>query len=345
MPVANIPLDRAYLTAIWLETLFYGMNIVLFCSYLFISRYRRKQRRMGRAIMTTAIFMFLFSTTHVSLGFQRLIEGFIILRNQPGGPAAFFSDVSIPANVAKVCIHTINSILGDSIVVWRCYHVWGQNLWICALPILMILGSASSGFAQTIFFATAKNTHTAFAKSLAQWNGAVFSLSLATNIMVTSLIAVRVWYLEQQFKNLPGRAAFKYKKVLAVVIESGAIYSSALVIEITLYFLNTNAFYIVYDPIAQLTGIVPTMIIVLTNLGLTTNDLNSTLEANEIGKSSVAFRTVGETTTAHSFYGDRSLHGAGTLVTDSLKPTPDLDNSSPTDSPDTSEFKYNHTVV
>jgi hypothetical protein len=24
MPVANIPLDRAYLTAIWLETLFYG---------------------------------------------------------------------------------------------------------------------------------------------------------------------------------------------------------------------------------------------------------------------------------------------------------------------------------
>jgi hypothetical protein len=84
------------------------MNIVLFFSYLFISRYKRKQRRMGRAIMTTAIFMFLFSTTHVSLGFQRLIEGFIILRNQPGGPAAFFSDVSIPANVAKVCIHTIN---------------------------------------------------------------------------------------------------------------------------------------------------------------------------------------------------------------------------------------------
>lgn len=58
--------------------------------------------------MATAIMMFLFSTTHVSLGFQRLIEGFIILRNQPGGPAAFFSDVSIPANVAKVCIHTIN---------------------------------------------------------------------------------------------------------------------------------------------------------------------------------------------------------------------------------------------
>ena len=52
--------------------------------------------------------MFAFSTAHVSLGFQRLIEGFISLRDRPGGPAAFFSDVSIPANVVKVGIHTVN---------------------------------------------------------------------------------------------------------------------------------------------------------------------------------------------------------------------------------------------
>ena len=38
-----------------------------------------------------------------------------------------------------------------------------------------------------------------------------------------------------------------------MVVESGLIYSSAILIEIILYFLNSNAFYIVYDPIAQLT--------------------------------------------------------------------------------------------
>lgn len=48
-------------------------------------------------------------------------------------------------------------------------------------------------------------------------------------------------------------SSFKYRRILTLIIESGAIYSSALVIEITLYFLNTNAFYIIYDPIAQLT--------------------------------------------------------------------------------------------
>ncbi len=61
--------------------------------------------------------MFCFSTVHVSLGFARLVWGFIDHRDDPGGPAAFFSDVSQPPNVAKVIIHTVNSILGDGIVV------------------------------------------------------------------------------------------------------------------------------------------------------------------------------------------------------------------------------------
>jgi hypothetical protein len=93
------------------------MNLFLFFSYLFIARYKRKTPRVNKVILSAAIAMFLFSTIHVSIGFSRLVWGFIYLRDQPGGPAEFFSNVSLPANVAKVIIHTINSILGDSIVV------------------------------------------------------------------------------------------------------------------------------------------------------------------------------------------------------------------------------------
>jgi len=42
-------------------------------------------------------------------------------------------------------------------------------------------------------------------------------------------------------------------KILVIVIESGMIYSAALIIEIACYFAGSNAFYILYDPIAQLT--------------------------------------------------------------------------------------------
>ncbi|KAJ3997785.1 hypothetical protein F5050DRAFT_1568549 [Lentinula boryana] len=271
MPSSQIPLDRAYLTAIWLETLFYGINLLLFFSYLFIVRYKRRTS-LSKIIVGVAIMMFLFSTVHVSLGFYRLVEGFIVLRN----PTEFFSDVSIPANVAKVTIHTVNSILGDSIMasVWRCYNVWGQRWLPSILPILLIIASAVCGFGQAVIFAEARTTHSAFGSNLERWNGSLFSLSLATNVVVTSLIAARIWWVNRQFNTLHD-SSFKYRRVLILVIESGAIYSSALVIEITLYFLNNNAFYIIYDPIAQLTAIVPTMIIVLTSLGLTSADLNS----------------------------------------------------------------------
>lgn len=48
------------------------------------------------------------------------------------------------------------------------------------------------GFAQTVYFAQATGLHSAFAHTLQIWNGSLFSLSLATNIVVTTLIAVRV---------------------------------------------------------------------------------------------------------------------------------------------------------
>ncbi|KAI0789589.1 hypothetical protein C8Q75DRAFT_142547 [Abortiporus biennis] len=248
--MAGILLDKAYLTAIWLETAFYGMNFVLFWTCLCILTIRRRTPKINKILVTIAISMFAFSTAHVSLGFQRLIEGFITLRNAPGGPAAFFSDVSKPGNVVKVGIHTVNSIIGDSVVVWRCYLVWSKDWRMCVVPVLLVIASAVCGFAQTVYFARAKRLHSAFAHTLQIWNGSLFGLSLATNVTVTVLISVRVWYI---LRLGGGTANFRYWRVLLIIIESGMIYSLALICEITLYFLTSNAFYIVYDPIAQLT--------------------------------------------------------------------------------------------
>jgi len=272
MAGGQISLARAYLSAIWLETLFYGMNFVLFGACLFILTVGRRTPHINKTLVAIAVVMFCFSTAHVSLGFYRLIEGFIVLANEPGGPGAFFSNVSIPANVAKVGIHTVNSIFGDSVVVWRCFLVWGRSWKMCFLPILLVVASAICGFAQTYYFAVGTDLHSAFSPMLEVWNGALFGLSLITNIVVTSLIATRVWYM---LRMSGGSRNFRYWRVLVIVIESGMIYSVALICEITLYFLNNNAFYIVYDPIGQLTGIVPTLILVLAGLEMTMNDIHS----------------------------------------------------------------------
>lgn len=85
-----------------------GMNFVLFLGCVTTLTIRRRTPTVNKLLLSIAVAMFTFSTAHVSLGFQRLIEGFITRRDRPGGPGAFFSDVSIPGNVVKVCIHTVN---------------------------------------------------------------------------------------------------------------------------------------------------------------------------------------------------------------------------------------------
>ena len=44
----------------------------------------------------------------------------------------------------------------------------------------------------------------------------------------------------------------RYWGILAIIIESGALYSSALVIEIALFVSKTNAIYVLFDGMAQI---------------------------------------------------------------------------------------------
>lgn len=60
-------------------------------------------------------------------------------------------------------------------------------------------------------------------------------------------------FTTRETKEFGLQSSFRYTKVLVLIVESAMIYSFALIVEITLYFIGSNAFYIVYDPIAQLT--------------------------------------------------------------------------------------------
>ncbi|KAI0681682.1 hypothetical protein BC835DRAFT_1302109 [Cytidiella melzeri] len=94
--MSAIPLDKAYLSAIWLETfLSFSAGVSRH------SPYTDAHPQETSFLLAVSMTMFTFSTAHVSLGFQQLIEGFIVLQNQPGGPGAFFSDISIPAKYCQ----------------------------------------------------------------------------------------------------------------------------------------------------------------------------------------------------------------------------------------------------
>ena len=44
----------------------------------------------------------------------------------------------------------------------------------------------------------------------------------------------------------------RYWLIMIMFIESGALYSSAIIVELALYFTHSNAIYIIFDAMAQI---------------------------------------------------------------------------------------------
>ena len=118
-------------------------------------------------------------------------------------------------------------------------------------------------------FSRAQPGEDVFTGSIAKWVRPGYILTLITNVLVTSMIAGRIWWLSKDARSyLARRHTVKYYQAIAVIIESGAIYSSSLVLMLILYTIKTHAERILYDAISQIVGIAPTLIIVRVGLGI-----------------------------------------------------------------------------
>ncbi len=96
--------------------------------------------------------------------------------------------------------------LGDLIVVWRLYVVWGRKIWVSVLPVSMVLGEFGELCHTILWMRTPDLFIVAGYGSISQWllpkpvpqtmvrwGTAMFAISLATNVLVTVTIASRIW--------------------------------------------------------------------------------------------------------------------------------------------------------
>ena len=54
---------------------------------------------------------------HLVIDTIRIMEGLILYRDNPGGPIAFFSDVSQWTFTSKNFVYVIQSLIGDGVIV------------------------------------------------------------------------------------------------------------------------------------------------------------------------------------------------------------------------------------
>ncbi|CAE6512018.1 unnamed protein product [Rhizoctonia solani] len=257
----------AVLVGIWTETALWGVFFVLYLTCVHVLVRKRTPQTIQWIPLFTASLLFTLATFHLSLQLRKVYEGLVLRANEPGGPDAYFMNLGHWLNVAADGVYATMILVGDSVVIHRCFLIWGNRVRVIIIPVILVLCTAASGYVAVWLFTKLPPHGTALEGLLAKCATTTFLLSLVTNILTTGLISYRI--IATARKVSASVDIRPYMGGLTVIVESAAIYTTALVIYLIIYVSRTNAQYILFCALCPIIGIVPTLIIVRVGLGLT----------------------------------------------------------------------------
>ncbi|KAJ7187834.1 hypothetical protein C8R46DRAFT_1052767 [Mycena filopes] len=252
--------------ALCLESLTYGMYLILFFACLSVVHTRRKEdRHLNYKFLATSLILFAFITLHLVIDIVRLSLAYqheTILEAD-----AYYANLPSALSIMKTGAYVAITVVSDAFILYRCYVVWERKILIIVLPALLFLADIGTGIGAVI--ALHQTTSSFYVTKLARITEAFFSMTLAANGLSTILIAFRVWRGQHQMAQT-GRLSTTtgINKVMIVVLESGAIYSTTLLLVLSTYVGQASAaFNIFLDITSPVIGIAFSLIIVRVSLG------------------------------------------------------------------------------
>jgi len=212
-------------------------------------------------MVTVACIFFLLSTIHAIVDLIRLNLGLVVLRDTfPKGPVGFFADPAQEIFLLKSSLYLAETLLADGVVIYCSYRVW-KSFWIVLLPLLLWAGTFATGAGALYELQLATNTGSqAKIFSFAQWITSLFAASLATNIVATTLLVLRIWSISKTASQYRVGVSPVYH-IVRVIIDAGLIYSVVLIVTLITFCLNLNTQFILVDILQPLIPITFYMII------------------------------------------------------------------------------------
>ncbi|KAJ7116264.1 hypothetical protein C8R43DRAFT_1137940 [Mycena crocata] len=284
------PLDKMFLVGIWIETLLYGINCVVFSTAIYVLLYKRSADTRPVFLLLVSSILFIFATAHVSLVLQQLLEAFIY--GAPGTATLYFADQSSPLPVTKLVLYSLNAsrpqrrvFTQDLVLVWRLWIVWGRDWRIIVVPIIFECTHTAAAFV-----AEARGAIPGipvFDKILHRWALVNWSLDLTVNIGVTAGIAYKLWSVGMNVQALTGRRSNKYYGAILTVIESGGLFTTATLVTFSLYLSGHIETVMAIDSVMQLATLTPLLIIVRVGLGLTHGNATTAYATTTAGNSTL----------------------------------------------------------
>ncbi|KAJ7253223.1 hypothetical protein C8J57DRAFT_1349200 [Mycena rebaudengoi] len=253
-PLAQIEYN---LYAAAMEMFFYAINAVLAGCFLKIALTRRAACRHSLYIATLSLFV--LCTAHCALQIVNSVFSnrmqFLLVRGG-GVPEERYLQLWNSLNRALNALYVTNNLIADGIFTYRCYAIWNFQRKIILIPTILVVISTGLGY-----YNVAPDSR--IGKPFMTFFMVSVGMSVLTNLILMSLMAARIWSFASSARELLGpKIVHKYYTVLAMILESGAIYCIGgvlyLIFSLSLHTEFTNLF--LCASLAQLVGIAPTQL-------------------------------------------------------------------------------------
>ncbi|CCL98627.1 uncharacterized protein FIBRA_00629 [Fibroporia radiculosa] len=278
---ANFRTDESFIVAGWVESALWGVYTVLYGLTLRIIG-RKGWGSSNKVTLGAITLLYSLATAHNVMSLQILINAFITYIQEPG-PIVYLSEIAVLLNVARDMVYITTIVIGDSVLVWRLYVVWGKNIWIAIFPLCMILATAITGYVAIGQWLNpalqSTNINMAVFNDSVRWVTAMYAVSLSTNVSVTAITAGRIWWVSYRGRKIASATSgARYTRVIILLLESGAMLAAMKIMEFILFEIagtgigGDNALWIVLEAMPQAMGIMPTLIVLAVTSGYTRND-------------------------------------------------------------------------
>ncbi|KZV65336.1 hypothetical protein PENSPDRAFT_689969 [Peniophora sp. CONT] len=275
------------------ETVLLGTTAALFGCMLYASLPAIRSRIFANMfIPAVATFMATTSLVHWSIGLAQFLDTTTWASNELS-TGEYQSEWyrNAPSSVLLVML-SLNTILSDTIVLWRTYIVWDRSRRVLIFAATLILVTSCMTIANIIVVAgelgiptNYKDEERVITFGQNQLGLATVYLSLASNVCATSLVALRIWLHRRQLATharTANRRTFM-ERFMELLIDSGTAYTLLWVFYILSFYIPLQAAPLISHSaldyvttvdhldaaMAQITAIYPLLIFILVALDKT----------------------------------------------------------------------------
>ncbi|KAF9074058.1 hypothetical protein BDP27DRAFT_1416738 [Rhodocollybia butyracea] len=280
--------------------LFYGGYTILFSLYVYLQIQQRGQKRYYQIsvlllymLATTAIVLAILSYTQETILFFSVLFGGDPLSDPAHSHFVSYENIGI----AEAAVYVTANIVADVLLLYRCYIVWGARKYVVIGPF--IISFVNTALALAAAALQQKNISTllngltggdgqnASLKAAQAISTSFLAVNLFTNILLTGLIAGRIWWISKATHQSLGEDGMKDRSlngIVSMILESGVLYP--IILAICLGLNASDAVSGVEPILTVIVGVAPTLIMVRTDLDISIRnnekDSDSSLDGDDV---------------------------------------------------------------